>query len=93
MPSVVATIKVKEDKLDEAKAFLTKLAADTLANEEGTLAYTLHQRADDPTTFVFYEKYKDAAAFALHGENLGKVGKDFGAILAGAPDIVMLEEC
>ena len=93
MPSVIATLKVKEDKLDEAKAFLTKLAADTLANEEGTLAYTVHQRVDDPATFVFYEKYADDAAFAEHGKNLQKVGKDFAAILAGAPDIVMLNEC
>ena len=36
---------------------------------------------------------KDAAAFAEHGKNLQKVGKGFAAILAGAPDIVMLNEC
>ena len=39
MPSVVATIKVKEDKVEEAKRFLKQLAADTLAKEKGTLAY------------------------------------------------------
>jgi len=92
MPSVVATIKVKEDKLEQAKGFLKQLAADTLAKEPGTLAYTVHQRKDQPTTFVFYEKYESAAALAQHSQNLRAVGKDFAAILAGAPEIVLLDE-
>jgi len=92
MPSVIATIRVKEDKIDEAKAFLGKLAKDTLANEKGTLAYVAHQRKDDPTVFVFYEKYEDEAAFAVHGENLKASGGGFAAILAGAPEIHILEE-
>jgi quinol monooxygenase YgiN len=92
MPSVVATVKVKEDKLEQAKGFLKQLAADTLAKEPGTLAYTVHQRRGEPTTFVIYEKYESDAAFAQHGQNLRAVGKDFAAILAGAPEIVMLEE-
>jgi len=92
MPSVVATIKVKEDKIEEAKSFLKQLSADTLANEEGTLAYTVHQRKGEPATFVFYEKYADDAAFAQHGENLKARGREFAAILAGPPDIVLLDE-
>ena len=92
MPSVIATLKVKEDKIDDAKKFLKELAAKTLANEPGTLAYTVHQRKDDPTSFVFYEKYKDDAALAEHGKNLAAAGAKFGAILAGAPEIVQLEE-
>jgi quinol monooxygenase YgiN len=92
MPSVVATIQVKEDKIEEAKQFLKELAADTLANEPGTLAYTLHQQADDPTKFVFYEKYDSDDAFKTHGKNLASKGAGFAGILAGAPNIVMLEE-
>lgn len=92
MPSIIANIKVKEDKVDEAKAFFSKLATDTLANEEGTLAYVAHQRKDDPTMFVFYEKYADDAAFAKHGENLGAHGKAFGAVMAGPPEIIFINE-
>ena len=92
MPSVIATIKVKEDKIEEAKTFLKELAADTLKNESGTLAYTVHQRKDSPTTFVFYEKYESDEAFKTHQKNLGKVAAQFGAILAGAPELVVLEE-
>ena len=92
MPSVIATIKVKEDKVEDAKRFLKQLAADTLAKEKGTLAYLLHQRKDDPTTFVFYEKYASDADLALHGKNLASVGAQFASLIAGRPDIVYLEE-
>ena len=92
MPSVVATIKVKEDKIEEAKQFLKELSADTLANESGTLAYVFHQRKDDPTAFVAYEKYESEEAFKQHGKNLASKGAGFAGILAGAPEIVMLDE-
>lgn len=92
MPSVIATIKVKEDKIEEAKAFLKDLAAKTLANEAGTQVYLPHQKKNEPATFVFYEKYDSDEALAIHGKNLAKVGKEFGALLAGAPEIVYVEE-
>lgn len=92
MPSVVATLKVKEDKIEEARAFLKQLAADTLANESGTLAYVFHQQKDDPAAFVAYEKYESDEAFALHSKNLASKGAGFASIMAGPPKIVVLEE-
>jgi quinol monooxygenase YgiN len=92
MPSVVATIKVKEDKIEEAKTFFKALAANTLANEAGTLVYTIHQQRGNPQRFIVYEKYEDDAAFALHGKNLASKAKEFGTLMDGAPDIVMMEE-
>ena len=94
MPSVVATIKVKEGKVEEAKRFLKQLAADTLANEKGTLAYSPLQRKDDPSTFVIYEKYATAEDLKLHTKNLAGVGAQFGALVdpAAPPQIVFLEE-
>jgi quinol monooxygenase YgiN len=92
MPSIVATIKVKDDKIEEAKAFLKQLSSDTLAKEAGTLVYTVHQRTDDPTTFVFYEKYTSEAALTEHRENLKSAGAGFAGIVAGPPEIVLLEE-
>jgi len=92
MPSVVATIKVKEEKIEEAKAFVKGLSARVLADEPGTVAYVFHQRRDDPTTFVAYEKYESDEAFATHSRNLAAVGKEFAAIPAGAPHIVILHE-
>ena len=92
MPSVVATIQVKEDKIEAAKQALKQLATDTLADEPGTLAYVFHQQKDDPTVFVAYEKYESDEAFAQHGKNLATRGAALAGILAGAPKIVMLEE-
>jgi len=92
MPSVVANLKVKEDKVEEAKTFLKQLAADSLANEPGTLVYTVHQRKDDPTAFVFYEKYESDAALAEHSKNLRSAGAGFASVLAGPPEILVLDE-
>ena len=92
MASVVATIKVKEDKLEEAKAFYKKLTAEVKANESGTLAYVFHQRRDDPHTVIVYEKYESNEAFALHGQNLAAKGADFMALLDGPPEVVILDE-
>jgi len=92
MPSVIATIKVKEDKMDEAKSLFKKLVEGVEANEPGTLAYIPHQRKDEPATFIFYEKYADDAAFATHGANLQKVGKEFAGVMAGPPEIVLIDE-
>lgn len=92
MPSVIATLKVKEDKLKEAPGFFKELAADVIAKEPGTLAYVVHQRKDDPRTFVFYEKYESDAALAAHSKNLAAVGARFMALLDGRPEIVVTEE-
>jgi quinol monooxygenase YgiN len=92
MPSVIANLKVKEDKVEEAKAFLKKLSEETLASESGTLVYAVHQRHDDPTAFVFYEKYESEEAFKIHGKNLASKGAGFAGILAGAPEIIMIDE-
>lgn len=92
MACVVATVKVNEEKLEEAKAFFKKLAAEVKANEPGTLVYVFHQRRDDPLTFVVYEKYESDEAFALHSQNLAAKGADFMALLSGPPEIVLLEE-
>ncbi len=68
MPSLIATVRVKEEKLEEARSFFKELGAQVSRDEPGTLAYVIHQK------------------------NLGKVAAQFGAILAGAPELVVLEE-
>ena len=92
MPSVIATLKVKQDKIEEAKSFLRTLAANVKANEPGTKAYVFHQRKDDPAVFVAYEKYESEEAFKQHGQNLRASGAGFAAVLDGRPEIVLLDE-
>jgi quinol monooxygenase YgiN len=92
MPSLIATIKVNADKVDEAKEFFKELAASTLASEEGTLNYTWHQKQGEPDTFIVYEKYADAEALKIHSGNLAQHGAKFAGLLAGRPEIVAMEE-
>ncbi len=92
MPSVVATLKVKQDKIEEAKGFLRTLGANVRQSEPGTKAYVFHQRKDDPSVFVAYEKYESDEAFKQHGQNLRAQGANFAALLDGRPEIVLLDE-
>lgn len=92
MPSVVATINVKEDKIEEARTLFRDLAAGILANEPGTLKYVVHQRTDKPTAFVFYEKYESDEALKIHGKNLAAHGAKFAGVMAGPPEILHIEE-
>jgi len=62
---IVARVKVKEG---QEKAFIeiaSKLVTATRA-EEGNLFYTLYQSTENPLEFIFYEEYKDDAAFDTH---------------------------
>jgi quinol monooxygenase YgiN len=92
MPSVLATLKVKKDKIEEAKEGFRKLTAQVRANEPGTQAYVFHQRKDDPSVFVVYEKYASDDAFKKHGENLRAHGAVFAGVLDGRPEITFLDE-
>ena len=92
MPSVVATLKIKEGSTEDAKALLKELAAHAHANEPGTQAYAVHQRKDDPSVFIVYEKYESDEAFKTHGAHVASVGARFAAVLDGRPDIVLLDE-
>lgn len=92
MPTLLATLKVKKDKVEEAKEGFRKLAAQVRANEPGTQVYAFHQRKDDPSTFIVYEKYANDEAFKKHGENLRSQGAVFAGVLEGRPEITFLDE-
>jgi quinol monooxygenase YgiN len=92
MPSIIATLRVNPDRIEDAKKLFAELATGVRQNEPGTKAYVFHQRKDDPAAFVVYEKYADEAAFKAHQANLAQHGARFAGILAGRPEIVVLEE-
>jgi len=90
---VVAKLKAKtgeETKMEEAlRGMVAKVA-----QEQGTLTYTLHRSQKDPSMFLFYEKYQDAAALKAHSST-PYFKELFGALksqLAGAPEIEMYDE-
>ncbi len=89
--TVVATITARPETVDQVEGMLTAILEPTRA-EDGCVAYTLHQGAADPTTFVFYEVWRDQAALAAHsGSPALKEGlKALGGLVAAAPVIVPL---
>jgi len=92
MPSLIATVRVQPAKVEEARSFFKELGTQVRRDEPGTQAYVIHQKKDEPATFVVYEKYESDAAFKAHQKNLAKAAAGFGSLLAGAPELLMLEE-
>lgn len=89
----VATLKAVQGKEDELKAALTEMVGQVKAKEQGkTLTYSLHVSETDPTTFVMYEVYADADAFAAHGktEHMAAFGGKLRGMLDGKVDVVRM---
>ena len=91
--SIVATIKVKAGHEVDFEVVARKLVAAVNANEPGCMLYTLN-RGDDPLTFVFMERYKDEDAVKAHRatEHYRSLGKEMGAHMVGAPEILRMKE-
>lgn len=91
--SIIATVKILEGKMEEAKAALRKIVPKIKAAEPGTIEYIPHTVKENPNVIVFYEKYADVDAFKAHGANLSKNMAEFGPCCAPErPAIQTLEE-
>jgi quinol monooxygenase YgiN len=64
--TVVAKIRAAKGKGDALAALLEEQAAAVRKAEPGCLLYRPHRSAKDPDVFVFYEQYRDEAAFEAH---------------------------
>ena len=90
---VIAKLKAKsgeESKMSDAlRAMVSKVE-----KEEGTLVYTLHQAQNDPTQFLFYEKYADGEALKAHSSTpyFKELFGTLKPLLDGAPEIEMYTE-
>lgn len=93
MIGVVATLEVQAGKQEEFETIATDLMAKVKANEPGCLTYQLYKPKGAETTYVFLEQYASAEALAAHGQTdyFKAAGAKLGAVLAGAPDIQMLD--
>lgn len=89
MITVIATLKIKEGKMDEAKEVLKEMAAIVKETEPGTLEYMPHTVAGEKNTntIIFYEIYKDEEAAKIHRKNLGKNSAKLGPLLEPGMDI------
>jgi quinol monooxygenase YgiN len=90
--SLIATIHVKEGKMEEAKEVLKELVPTVRASEAGLLAYIPHTVKDQENTIIWYEKYKDGDAMKVHMANLGKNMAKLNPLLDKGMDIKTLFE-
>jgi len=65
---IVARVLVKEGQEAAFIKSATKLVEAT-RKEDGNLFYTLYQSTENPSVFLFYEEYKNEAAFKAHSES------------------------
>ena len=91
---VVATLRVQEGKgADFEKVFLD-LREQVKANEEGCLQYDLMKSKSEENTYVVMEQYASQDALEAHGKTdyFRASGKAMGAFLAGAPELLFLDQ-
>jgi len=65
MISIIAKMIIKEGKTKEAMASIKELMYG-IANEKGTVLYTMNRDRKKPNTFIFMERYIDKAALDAH---------------------------
>ncbi len=90
---IVAKLKVAAGKNAEFESVFAELANATRKNEPGNNFYALHKSKTDPQLYVVRENYRDQAAVDAHmGSDHFKAGfKKMGPLLAGAPEIELLD--
>lgn len=89
MYTVIAALKIKEGKMEEAIQILKEDIPKLLKNEPGCLTYIPYTVKGDENskTIVIYEKYADKDAFKLHSANLMTSMGRFVALLEPQMDI------
>lgn len=63
--TVIANARAKAGKEHELRSALEALIEPT-TKEDGYVTYALHQGADDPAVFYFYENWESAAHLQAH---------------------------
>ncbi len=93
MLGVVATIKVKPGMEKEFEAVAKELVAKVNANEPGCTLYALHH-GEQPSTYVFMERYADQAAVEAHRatDHFKTLGRKMGEFMDGRAEVVRLRE-
>jgi autoinducer 2-degrading protein len=69
MFTLIVTVDVHPDRHDEFKTAITVNAESSLRDEPGCLAFDVHQDAENPHRFYFYEIYTDEDAFRVAHRN------------------------
>ncbi len=92
--TLIARIKVKEGRMDDAISILKKIVPIVKESEPGCLEYIPHIIKGDKNKniILFYEKYTDQEAFEIHNQNLKKNMADLNPLLEPGAEIDICSE-
>jgi quinol monooxygenase YgiN len=92
--TLIATVKVKEGKMNEAISALKEIVPKIKGSEPGCLEYIPHavKGSKDKNLIIFYEKYADEKALKTHTANLGKNMVKFTPLLEPGMDVKTCSE-
>ena len=63
---VLVQVNVRKEMLAEFERAILANAESARTKEPGCLRFDVSQKEDDPAAWLFYEMYKDSAAFEAH---------------------------
>jgi autoinducer 2-degrading protein len=63
---VLVQVTVRQELLAEFEGAILTNAESARTREPGCVRFDVNQQEDDPTRWMFYEVYRDAAAFDAH---------------------------
>jgi len=90
--TLIATLKVKEGKMEEAISVLKEIVPKVKAGEPGCLEYIPHTVRGDEKTIIFYEKYSDKDALKMHSASLMKSMESLFHLLKPGMDVKTCSE-
>ena len=92
--TVVARLKIRSGSEAAAEALFRRHIDHVRREEPGTLTYVLHRSRKDASTFLFHERYVDAAAFDRHGKSaaMQALFRELTPLLDGPPAIDLYDE-
>ena len=93
MVGVIAKLVIQEGNIDEAIELFKELMK-SVAEEEGTLFYTMNRDKANPNTLIIMERYKDKEALEAHSTTaeFKAFFEKIGGLLAEKPETSFLEE-
>ena len=90
--AVLAKMTAKEGQGPELARIMREKLVPAVEQEEGTEIYSMHQDAANADVIWFFELYRDNDALSAHSgsEAMKSVGPDLGPLLAGRPELYLL---
>jgi len=89
MVTIIATVEVKDGKMEEVIKILKEVVPKIKSSEPGTLKYIPHtiKGGKYKNTIIFYEKYENMEAFKTHMGNLAKTAPELEPLMKPGIDL------